>query len=1170
MSLRFYIGASGSGKTTALEEELIRRSMDEPERQFMMMVPDQFTMHTQKELVDRHPRKGIMNIDVQSFGRLCHKLGAELGEEERLVLDDTGKNLILRHLAGKMMGDLPSIGSSLKRSGYIHEVKSVISEFMQYGIGVEDVKRLEESSKDKPILCRKLRDIGKMYEAFKEYMAGHYITREEKLDVLAEQVEKSRTMQGAVVAFDGFTGFTPVQNGVIARMLLHCKEVIVTLIMPPEELDSYRKNTDEHRLFALSVKTMLSLEQLAKDLGVERGEDVSFPGNPVWRYREHPALAHLEHDLFRGTRMGYPTGVKGLRVISAPNPEEELRRVFLRIHQLVHEGGYACRDMAIVSGDPERYEAVAERLSSLYGIPLFADRNRKLDMNPFTETLKGILKILSRDFTADSVVPVLKSGFFGLSRREISDLEEYLMASGLRGYSSWKKPFARRTGRILKDSEELAAINVSRERIMAMLEPVLEFRKGGKAEDITLGLYRVMEGNGIYEKLKEYEEYFAGEGDALRQREFAQVYRTVCQLLEQIGSILAGEELTVEEYLEIFEAGLLEVKIGVIPQDVDHVVLGDMERTRLTGIKHLFFVGCNDGVIPASSGGGGLISDLDREFLGESGFVLAPTPRQKMYVQRLYLYHILTRPTEELWISYANVNSKGESQRPSYLIGTLKGLFPRLQVEEAGAMEREETLRIPGAEVRTLASCMAAYADRSLPEEEWEFFFTVFDDVLEREPETARRLADTAFYRYHPKELRRQSSESLYGKVLKNSVSRLESFASCAYAHFLNYGLRLKEREVSALAQMDIGSLYHSILEGFGRQVKEEGKAWETLSEADMDRILEMMAKQEAEKFGLERIRQDAKTSYRFGGMMRILRRSIRTMCYQLRKGKFRPSEYELKFISPLRLPGEDRGRMNLTGKIDRIDTMEEGGKLYLKVVDYKSGNKLLDYRDLYSGQQMQLLVYLYEAMQEYTLRNPGKKVVPAAVFYYLLKDPILNIKDGKAPTEEEARDKGLAELKMDGLIQSLPEVLKGLDEGLQPGENSDVAPFGYLKKGDISATSHAREERELEAILRFTVKKMESLGERMLKGDIGVCPADRKACDYCSFKEGCIFDTKTRGFEYGDEKLSAKEALEQILEEGRVVETTANQSPEEGRDAQKAAQQSREEGSALKEEHHG
>ena len=327
MSLRFYVGGSGSGKSTRLEEDIIMRSMKEPERQFLIIVPDQFTMQTQKEMVERHPAGGIMNIDVQSFGRLAYRVFEEVGQSNQMVLDDTGKNLILRRVAANLSEELPTIGKSLKKTGYIHEVKSVISEFMQYGLGVEEVDKLLQYSEKKPVLSSKLLDLKKIYQNFLTYLGDKYITTEERLDLLTKALGKSNQLKNSVVAFDGFTGFTPVQNRVIRQLLSMCQEVIVTIIMPAEEKQLLHTFGDEHQLFSLSRKTMHAMEQLAADCGAGRGEDVYLLEKPVMRYCNQPALAYLEENLFRNQKNPYTGTMQCITMFHHPE-RNCLRYVF--------------------------------------------------------------------------------------------------------------------------------------------------------------------------------------------------------------------------------------------------------------------------------------------------------------------------------------------------------------------------------------------------------------------------------------------------------------------------------------------------------------------------------------------------------------------------------------------------------------------------------------------------------------------------------------------------------------------------------------------------------------------------------------------------------------------------------------------------------------------------
>ena len=1116
MSLRFIIGGSGSGKSTALQEEIIRRAEKEPGRQFIIVVPDQFTMQTQKEIVERTPRKGIMNIDVQSFGRLCHRLADEVGETERIVLDDTGKNLLLRRIAGQLAEELPTIGSSLKRSGYIHEVKSVISEFMQYGLGVEEVQRLIDYARGKKLLQAKLKDINKIYASFQEWLGQDYIAKEERMDILAGDILRSEKMKGSVVAFDGFTGFTPVQDNVITQLMSVCSEVIVTVIMPPAELESYRRHPEEHRLFALSDKTMRSMEQLAQNAGCARGEDLFMPEGTVYRYKGRPVLDFLEQNLFRGRDHVYSGETAGeLSCFAAKDPKAELREIFRRIRELTREGGMAYRDIAVVSGDLERYAPYAEQLAAQYEIPIFLDNNQKLEQNPFVEFLRSAFEIAARDFPYESVMHFLKCGMADVDPEDVDALENYLIATGLRGERAWAKPFTRRPRYMKDDPEKLERIDATRAAVYEILKPLAEIKKGGTAAEITEALYRFITENDIFAKLEDYVAFFHENGDVVREKEYSQIYRYICELLEQIAGLLKEEELSLQ-------AGISEIKVGVLPLDVDRVVIGDMERTRLKPIRVLFFAGVNDGVVPRAGGSGGMISDPDREFLAASGFALAPTPRQQMFIQRLYLYHVMSRPAEQLIVSFAQMDPKGESIRPSYLIGVLRQMYPKLRVETA-----EEKISDPGQRAAKVATALSAFAAGAMPDAEKMTFFTIYDMLHAEDAQLAEKLTEAAFYRYHPDRLSEETGENLYGKVLRNSVSRMEQFAECAYAHYLKYGMRLQERETHELQSFDIGNLYHAVLEQFGRGMEEEGADWQEITDADIRRLLKQSAERALGAYGTEQLTQDARTAYQWKRMERVLLRTLQMTKYQLSKGSFVPVKYESGFQRELKLDGNG-GRMQLVGKIDRLDRMEEGGRQYLKVTDYKSGKRTLDIKNIYAGMQLQLLLYLREAVTQAKKEQPGETVIPAAAFYYILKDPIIDLKEAGAENAEEVIDAELRkELRVTGMISADDAVVRGLDN--TGDSNSDVIRLRRKKDGGYYKDSEVVPAEDLDLLMDYVESKVTELGSGIRAGEKEAAPFDEDSCRYCTHREICPFDRKLPGCRYRGTKLDKDTAWELI-----------------------------------------
>ena len=819
MSLRFYFGPSGSGKSHRIYEEIMQRAAQEPGRNFLIIVPDQFTMQTQKDLVMRSDRGGILNIDVLSFGRLSHRILEEVGTKEMPVLDDTGKSLVLQKIAADLKEQLPAMGSLLHKQGYIHEVKSAISEFMQYGISTQDMDKLIASAEKRGALAMKLRDLKTLYRGFQDYIRDHFITTEETLDVLRRSLVKSKILPDSVVVFDGFTGFTPIQNRLIQELMRVCEETIVAVTIGEEE-DPYQMD-GEQKLFHLSKKTVADLVKLAAEAEVTRGEDVFVKGGPN-RFTEAPALCYLEQNLFRYQYEPYTEKQCEIRMFEALSPREEVHQTALYIRKLIREEGLTYRDIAVVIGDLEGYASYVETEFGQLEIPCFLDRTRGIVLNPMIEYIKSALQLYIRDFSYDTVFHFLRSGMADISREEIDELENYVIRTGARGYRTYSRLFTRKTEEMQQGSgqedteraeETMERLNRIRQQFADTVE-ILHMAPRAKAGEYVDHLYDFLEQNQVQQKLLNYQQRFEQEGDLAKAREYAQIYRLVMDLLDQIYELLGEEEISLQEFADILEAGFGEITVGTIPQNVDRIVVGDMERTRLKQVKVLFFLGVNDGNIPKNASKGGIISDMDREFLIESGTEMAPSPRQQMYIQRLYLYLNMTKPSERLYLSYAKVNSDGKGIRPSYLIDTVRKLFPQLAVEYPQNRSRLEQIEGRQEGARYLAEELREYVEGTLPEEERQDFYLMYR-AYEADAAGRDLLTRAAFRRYRESGLSRIVARALYGQQLENSVSRLETYAACACRHFLQYGLSLQEREEFGFEASDMGTVYHAVLENF-------------------------------------------------------------------------------------------------------------------------------------------------------------------------------------------------------------------------------------------------------------------------------------------------------------------------------------------------------------------
>ena len=1114
MPLHFIFGASGAGKSHYIYQKIIQESMEHPGRQYLVLVPEQFTMQTQKELVMMHPKKGILNIDVLSFERLAYRVLEETGESCAQVLEETGKSLVLRKVSQEKKKELKILGEKMKKQGYISQMKSMVSELKQYEVTKEDMDLMLDYAKNKPELYYKLKDISVLYQGFFDYLEGNFITQEEVLEVLGRVAGKSGKLAGSVMVLDGYTGFTPIQLQILERILPLCETMYVTVTMD-DRLDPYRPGSPHH-LFHLSRETVSKLCKLAGAAGSQIEETwVKENG----RFSDNKPMAFLERNLFRFRKEVYTEEQQAVHIRESRNPAREMEETALMIRRLMREEGYRCRDFAVITGDMETYADHAARAFDKFDIPCFIDRKKSVFMNPFVEFLRSAVDMLLENYSYESVFRLLRCGLLDLPCRDMDWLENYVLGMGIRGFRKWQEEWVLHYRG--EKPEEVPEIDRIRQQLMDTLAPFTEQMKTrkGTVRERVLAFYEFITACGIQEKLDRSGKAFAKENAMDRAKEYEQIYPMVMDLFDKMTEVLGEEKVSLREFKELLEAGLSEVKIGIIPPSSDQVLVGDMERTRLKDIRVLFFVGVNDGKIPREDAAGKILSDLNREDLKASSVALAPTYRENLYTQRFYLYLNMTKPSDKLYLSYSRADDGGEPMTQSFLIGAVRKLFPALVLERPS----EDAVW----EVENPKSALAYLA--------WGF-----KEILEREPsllwkelfswyqkqdawkQTMENMVEGAF-RINPEdEIGRSVARALYGTTLENSATRLELFAQCACAHFMAYGLELKERARYEFSPMDMGNVLHSGLESFAKKMHQRGLSWTALDEVQMDEMAEDCVEEVVSYYGNTVLKSSARNEYMVSRVKRMMKRTIWALTKQMEQGAFTPSRFEVSFamadsLESINIALSKEEKMKLLGRIDRVDTCEEEDKVLVKVIDYKSGNTSFDLLALYHGLQLQLVLYMNAAMELEQRNHPDKQVVPAGIFYYNIKDPVVEKVEEEDP--EALNRRILKELRMNGLASSDRGVLEKLDENLSAnGTSSLCVPVTINKDGSLSRNSSAVSPEQFRLISNYVNQKMKEIGRRILAGEAETQPYEmgkRNACQYCPYKGACGFDEKTAGYHY-------------------------------------------------------
>lgn len=1116
MSVRFLLGASGSGKSRQIYNEIIQASIKEPERNFYLIVPEQYTMEAQRELVTMHPAGGMMNIDAIGMNRLAYRVFDELGISTGQVLEDFGKSMLIKKILCEQQDTLHVYGSYYDKLGFVDEMKSMMSEIFQYNIKQDMIDEIMEQIPEDSVVAGKMQDIRHIYEEFEAFAGERYIVAEQLVELLTRHVGQSKLVCGSSLYFDGFTGFTPVQLELVEKLMTCAEDLTFSFTL--DDRDQKYEHIKDYELFYLTKTTIKKLTEAAAAAGVEIESPVVLPGTINYRLGENRELFFLERNLFRSPYQKWKQPLERIHLTATGDAQDEIVFVASTIRRLVREKGYRYKDIAIVAGDLEQASHIYERVMDEYEIPVFIDANACLKANPCAETIRSVLAVLADDFSYDSVFRFLKAGMTDLSFEDIELLENYALKRGVRGYSRWNRA-------VSENYEKTSPVNVEeiRQAFMKMFGDIRKVFADKKAatKDYVEALYDFLLQIHMYEKLEArknelYEENRINEGDA-----YGQIFEKTVRLFDKIAELLGDTKMSVKEFYEIVDTGLSDIEVGVVPPTVDRVLIGDITRSRLNHIKVLFFTSVNDGIVPKAPKKGRILSDRDRDILSDCGLELAPSDKQNSYIEQFYIYTILTKPSDHLYISYHKLSASLESMRPSYLLGRISNIFPSLQAEEYDA-----------------ASCMPDTVNRSLRR----ILRTEEDDSEDAESRILTRiLTEKGFtreltaiykgrtYRNVAEQLPPETIALLYGRYLHASVSKLELYARCGFAYFLKYGLRLKEREMYQVDVRNVGVILHSVMEGLFKQVRDtRNNDWENFPEDERMLMVTELVNRAAEESAGDFFEDNARNAYMLQMIERMAQTSAGMLQKHIRLGSMKPGMLEKTFDSAkdevgsylFELPNQIQ--MSINGKIDRVDVEEEDGTVYIKVIDYKSSTRKLSLEEVLNGEQLQLVTYSAIAYEIEKMIYPDKNIQIAGLLYYSFDDPVIEIESSEIDTDTEQPEfsdqekldaERMEKMKLQGFVNESPAVIQKMDHTC-----NQSLPVKLDKNGDIKKSENVVSADQIRTIMELTRENIEELGSQIAEGKIAIEPYKNKSntgCDYCEFKNICHFDVKNGGNQY-------------------------------------------------------
>lgn len=1114
MAIQFILGGSGFGKTTYLYNQMIRQSTEEGHSPVIFMLPEQENLAAEKEMVSVHPNGGTMDISIMSFTRLAFKVFDELNVHTYDILDDYGKSMLLMKVLKEQEDALSFYGSMVGKKGFVEEIKSILSEFYQYQVTEQVIDNVLDALTPDKRIYHKLLDIKCIMHAFEMEMSSSYMVAEQLLSMLAEVAGESQMLRGASIYFDGFTGFTPVQYGVIEKLMQVCDNLYFSFTMDATlfGVNAYSKR----ELFAMSKESVDTLCKLANDCQIKVLPHVSLEDNH--RVKASPELKHLERELFRYPIRTYDKTLSDVKLFAAQNVDEEMEFVVSYIKNMVMREGYCYRDFAVITGDLTGQRDMWKQTFEQAEVPCFIDCNEPLLYNPIVEVTSLIGDLFLKDFTYESVFAFMKTEFLALDMDRVFALENYVIQYGVRGYSWWSKPFK-------GNKKGLGELNETRKQFMDILNPLGEvfYDKESKASDYIRAIYGFMLTNGMSEKLMQKSAELEKIGELRKARAYTQAYEQFVAVLDKTMDILGDSQIELMEFFDVMLTGLREVDLGVIPSTLDQVLVGDMERTRLHHVKVLMVASCNEGILPKIEKSKGLLVDKDRQLLREHDMNLAVDSKELLYQKQFYFYLQTTKAVEQLVVSYHSENEVGEAMKPSYYIKNLKQIFPELV---ARPVDMDAELFYPTTEDAIIRRFVEMLTSDKFEDS------SVLQLMKERKPEWFERILDGYFYNNNDNVLDKAVAKMLYGEDMVHSVSRLETYAGCAYHFFVQYGLMLRKREEYVVKSNHIGTILHAVMQNFFEWVRQEHIQIDNPSDSAIMNKVEELTKEAAVLENETIFDSSFRQKHQLEVIVRIAKRSVENLCRHLNQGDMEPTLFEKRFspedqLQYIDMLLDEGAKMELSGVVDRVDIKETEDAVFVKVIDYKSSEKNIDFVKMYEGKQLQLTVYMSVILELLQRKHPNKKIIPTGMFYYHMNDVMIDaIDDAEIEHKRQMNSRLLGVVNEDETARELMD-----------GKTGNVTRVMYTKDGGLDArNSNLLSMEELMKVSDFVREKMIDIGNDILRGRIDMDPQkgeNASPCNFCDFRSICRFEAGLGGNRYHVEpKLSKKEAKQIVLHE--------------------------------------
>lgn len=1096
LSVRYIMGRCGQGKTRRVLKEIGEQLDAGGEAPLILLVPEQYTLQAERDVINYLGLPGIMRLEVLSPSRIGSRVLHEAGGRTRVLLSEQGRHMVLGKVVTACEKQLNVFRRVARQPGFIEQLDRMLAELKNADISSETLHDCGVKLDQDTLLKDKLHDIALIYNRFNIYMQDRYLDSEDQLNLIIERLPESLYMGQAKVWIDNFNTFSAATLKLIEQIMKTAASTTISLTMELAGEDRDRE------LFALSRYYYNRLHRKAKENGLS--EQVIRLDNRTDNGLR-PELRHLEKELNAYPHRPYAGPVGNIGIVAAASLQDEVEMIAMKILSLVRQQHYRYRDIAVICSDSGSYAGPIKRVFDEYQIPFFLDEKRSVLHHPLVEFIMAAFDMVIKYYRVEDVLRYMKTGLTCLSEEHIDRLENYAWRYNIQG-KGWLKPFSLGNEDMLEENETY------RKALMDPVEELAAKLEGSQTwAQMARASFQWLEEIGVPQRLESWVEELMGEKRFELASENRQIWNVMVEILDQMAAILGNEETSLKEFSRVLQTGLAGSELGLIPSTVDQVLVGTLTRSISQHIPVLLLVGVNEGLLPRGREAEGMLSVNEKELLLGKGLEIGIDSDLQAIEEDFLIYTTLARAEYFLQFSYPLSDADGSALRPSLLIDRLKQIYTEINVRtwliEAASAE-DHYLLSASSSYKYMIESMRLTLDEKKVSPRWQDVYYWF----RAQPDWQSRLSslkESLQFSNSPGAVPAESWQKIYPWSKRASVSRLQLYAACPFAHFVRYGLRPLERKTYEVKAPEVGELFHQAILHFALKMRQQRLSWQEMGQEQCHVLMGEVMDQLLPCHG-----EGVFTSthnYRHLGqrLKRIGQRAVWTLTSHLKSGEFMPLGYELRFgkggaFPPVTVELADGEILSLEGQIDRVDVYDDGEQSYVRIIDYKSGSQDLDMTDIYYGLNLQLLIYLQAVLTGFD--TPRGEALPGGIFYFYIDDPMI---EASQDIVEVIEKKIAARLRLKGLALKEAHVVRAMDRDIDG--YSLVVPVGMNAKDEFYNQSALFTLEQFEVVLDYVQSLVKRISKEIISGHIEMVPfrkGQREACTYCRYHAVCQFDT--------------------------------------------------------------